>query len=160
MTFSRREFIVTTGAVALSAATAEAQTGEELWFNKVTRWGQTNTSAMDVRNYDVEFWRGQWRRTGIQAIIPNGVAGFATFPSHNPLLETSEFAPNRDLLGEITKAARADGLYVASRMDSFVLTPKIRAAYPQWRTTLLLRLLQGALGARCRRSDAGRPQPR
>jgi hypothetical protein len=134
MTLSRREFIVTTGAVALSATTARAQAGQELWFNKVTRWGQTNTSAMDVRNYDVEFWRGQWRRTGIQAIIPNGVAGFATFPSRNPLLETSEFAPDRDLLGEITKAARADGLYVASRMDSFVLTPKISAAYPQWLT--------------------------
>ena len=107
MMLSRREFLVTTGVVALGATTVRAHAGQELWFNKLTRWGQTNTSAMDVRNYDVEFWRGQWRRTGIQAIIPNGVAGFATFPSRNPLLETSEFAPNRDLLGEITKAARA-----------------------------------------------------
>jgi len=136
MTLSRREFIATTGAVALSATTARAHTqaGKELWFNKVTRWGQTNTSAIDVRNYDVEFWRRQWQRTGIQAILPNGVAGFATFPSRNPLLETSEFAPDRDLLGELTKAARADGLYVVSRMDSGVLNPKIRAAYPQWLT--------------------------
>jgi len=55
MMLTRREFIVTTGAVALSATTARTQAGQELWFNKVTRWGQTNTSAMDVRNYDVEF---------------------------------------------------------------------------------------------------------
>jgi len=52
----------------------------------------------------------------------------------NPLLETSEFAPDRDLLGEITKAARADGLYVVSRMASGVLNPKIHATYPQWLT--------------------------
>jgi len=145
MSWSRRQFIifagaatVTTGACARRAAAAESDS----WFDNVTRWCQINTSSLDVRNYDVGFWREQWRRTGAQAIMANGVAGFATFPSRNPLIERSSFAPDRDLLGEVTRAAREEGLYVAARMDSGVLNPKLMEAFPNW----LVRDAQGKPG--------------
>lgn len=142
MNISRRGFMQGASIASLAApvgASAVAQVaaaGSVPWYQKVHRWGQTNISLNDVAIYDVQFWREQLRRTGIQAIMANGVAGFATFRSRNPLVDTSHFAPERDLFGEIAAGARADGMYLIARMDANVLNPRIVAAYPDWRNQL------------------------
>ena len=71
-----------------------------------------NNSYLDVANYDVAFWRSYWKRTGTQAILVNGYAGFAAFTSSDPD-GRSPFAPNRDLFGEIAAAHATE--YISSR---------------------------------------------
>jgi hypothetical protein len=139
MKVTRRRFMVYAGLASASVLTASRAAtvlgaGKVPWYANVNRWGQINMSEQDVALYDVGFWRSQWKRTAVQAILTNAVAGFATFPSKNPLVFSSPFAPDRDLMAEINSAARADGLYVVARMDSGVINPKIAEAYDDWRS--------------------------
>jgi len=106
---------------------------ETRWYRTTHRWGMTNLSERDVADYDVEFWRSQWRRTRLQALVANGVASFATFRSRNPLVPTSAFAPDRDLLGEVVAAGREDGLRVCVRMDTHTVPEPLLEARAEWR---------------------------
>jgi hypothetical protein len=93
----------------------------------------TNLSERDVADYDLGFWRSQWRRTRLQGLIANGIASFATFPSRNPHVPTSRFAPERDLLGEIVAAAREDDIRLCVRMDSNIIPPPVLREHADWR---------------------------
>jgi len=145
MKYTRRQFVVASAAASSSVFILGAKVipdqnrlvGRAPWYQGCTRWGQTNTSEQDVAIYDVSFWRGQWRRVGVQVILANACAGFATFPSRNPLVASSRFAPQRDLLGEINDAARADNIFVVARMDSGVLNQQLLEKFSDWRTRTL-----------------------
>ena len=137
---TRREFLFTTGSLSavlllndLHIAGAQVPADSAPWFANCVRWGQTNLTLKDIATCDVAFWRDFWKRTDTQAILVNGVAGFATFPSRNPLIESSPFAPDRDLFGEINAAARAEGIYVLARMEANSLTERIRNAFSDYR---------------------------
>jgi hypothetical protein len=54
----------------------------------------------------------------VQAVIINAGGIVAYYPSKFPLHHRAEFLGERDLFGELTKAAHDDGLYVMARMDS------------------------------------------
>src|SRR5690348_13218899 len=138
---TRREFLVTAGSVSaalllsdLHTLEAQAPAGGAPWYANCVRWGQTNLTLKDIATCDVGFWRDFWKRTDTQAVLVNGVAGFAAFPSRNPLIESSPFAPNRDLFGEINTAARAEGIYVLARMESNNITERVRNAFADYRT--------------------------
>jgi len=138
---TRREFLVTAGSASaalllndLHTVGAQIQAGSAPWFANCVRWGQTNLTLKDIATCDVAFWRDFWKQTSAQAVLVNGVAGFAAFPSRNPLLESSPFAPNRDLFGEINAAARAEGIYVLARMEANNVTERIRNAFADYRT--------------------------
>ena len=93
MIVTRRQFAITTGALTAAIVIAPKATltsyGQVPWYRRVSRWGQANNSYLDVANYDVGFWRSYWKRTGTQAILCNGYAGFAAFTSSNPLIARS-----------------------------------------------------------------------
>src|SRR5919202_1373770 len=114
MAVSRRE-LFTAGAFLWSAASAQPRTP---WYRRTTRWGQTNITEKDPERYDIEWWRGQWKRTATQGVIINAGGIVAYYPSKFPLHHRAEFLKGRDLFGELTKAAHDDGLFVMARMDS------------------------------------------
>ena len=95
-------------------------------------WGQTNITEKDPVRYDIDWWRGYWKRTEVQAVIINAGGIVAYYPSKFPLHHRAEFLGDRDLFGELTKAAHADGIFVMARMDSNRTAEDFFKAHPDW----------------------------
>ena len=102
------------------------------WYKRVVRWGQTNITEKDPIRYDVEWWRKQWKRTGVQGVIINAGGIITYYPSKYELSYRSPFLGERDLFGEIVEAARKDGLCVLARMDSNRVDEKFYIEHPDW----------------------------
>jgi hypothetical protein len=127
--WTRREFL---GASA--AFTLAPQVGQTPWYRRAYRWGQTNITEKDPLHYDIEWWRGYWKQTAVQAVIINAGGIVAYYPSRFPLHHRAEFLNGRDLFGELTAAAHADGLFVMARMDSNRASEDFFQAHPEWFT--------------------------
>ena len=139
---SRREFIRETaaGTVALAAGMSASPGARAVpprdrpWYRRAFLWGQTNITEKDPEQYDIGWWRGQWKRTGVHAVIINAGGIVAYYPSRFPLHHRAEFLNGRDLFGELTKAAHDDGLFVMARMDSNRTAADFYEAHPDWFT--------------------------
>src|SRR3954471_2544331 len=102
------------------------------WYRRAYRWGQTNITEKDPVRYDIDWWRGYWKRTRVQAVIVNAGGIVAYYPSRFPLHHRAEFLNGRDLFGELTTAAHEDGLWVMARMDSKRAAGDVFQAHPDW----------------------------
>ncbi len=143
---SRRVFLQQTAAVTAAlagvSATAFAASGssettargatDTPWYRRALRWGQTNITERDPATYDLPWWRGYWKRTQVQAVIINAGGIVAYYPSRFPLHRRAEFLGDRDLFGELSQAAHADGLAVLARMDSGGAGEEFYRAHPDW----------------------------
>jgi len=133
---TRRAFVRTsiTGAVALAVDAPAQQRGSTTlpWYRRAYRWGQTNITEKDPVRYDIGWWRAFWKKTEVQAVIINAGGIVAYYPSKFPLHHRAEFLNNRDLFGELTKAAHDDGLFVMARMDSNRVSEDFFKAHPDW----------------------------
>jgi len=143
---TRREFIKKiTAAVTLPLVVADLVafaadkpiTGPEPalelpWYRRVTRWGQTNITEKDPQQYDIAWWRKQWKRTQIGGVIINAGGIVSYYPSKVPLHKPSQFLNGRDLFGELCRAAHEDGLAVFARMDSNRASEEFYKAHPDW----------------------------
>jgi hypothetical protein len=127
---NRREFIAA-GAAAMAVQAAAPQ---KPWYRRVTRWGQTNITEKDPIRYDIAWWRQYWKRTKVQGVIINAGGIVAYYPSKFPLQHRAEFLGDRDLYGELAKAAHEDGLVVIARMDSNRASEDFFKAHPDWFT--------------------------
>ncbi len=150
MTTSRRDFIKETiaatsvlGVVTPQSITATIATlgrvasrddapSAQPWYRRALRWGQTNIREIDPPEYDIAWWRQQWKRTQIQAVIINAGGIVAYYPTTIPLHHRASGLGNRDLYGELAAAARADGIVVVARMDSNRADERFYAAHPDW----------------------------
>src|SRR4051812_41531924 len=116
MASTRRQFMK--DAAAASAAFSVMQTAvtpaadqrqrpraPQPWYRRAYLWGQTNITEKDPVRYDIAWWRTQWQRTRVQAVIVNAGGIVAYYPSTFPLHHRAEFLNGRDLFGELTKAA-------------------------------------------------------
>src|ERR1039457_2833837 len=92
--------------------------GELPWYRRALRWGQTNITEIDPQRYDIAWWRQHWKRTQIQGVIINAGGIVAYYPSQFPLHYRAAALGDRDLYGELARAAHEDGLAVLARMDS------------------------------------------
>src|SRR6478735_10330453 len=122
MTTTRREFVAQLGALAVLAGTVgrakpsdhpdpDANSAAPApWYRRTLRWGQTNITEIDPSRYDIPWWREYWRRTAIQGVIVNAAGIVAYYPSRYPLQYRALGLGDRDLFGELTRAARAQGL--------------------------------------------------
>jgi hypothetical protein len=128
---TRREFLSTVTAIALAPARAAAAPTEP-WYRRTTRWGQTNITEIDPSRYDIPWWRAFWKRTQVQGVIINAGGIVAYYPSKFPLQHRAEFLGDRDLYGDLAKAARADGLVVVAHMDSNRTAEDFFKAHPDW----------------------------
>ncbi|HVW83169.1 MAG TPA: hypothetical protein VHB50_00735, partial [Bryobacteraceae bacterium] len=131
---TRREFI-SAASVALASAPGALQAAPvEPWYRRVRRWGQTNITEKDPVRYDIAWWREFWKRTQTEGVIINAGGIVAYYPSKYPLQHRAEFLGNRDLYGELAKAAHEDGLAVVARMDSNRTSEDFFQAHPDWFT--------------------------
>lgn len=143
-TVTRRDFLRDSVAAAAAVraglaarpASAEPQTPTSPvpWYRRAFLWGQTNITEKDPVRYDIGWWREQWKRTAVQAVIINAGGIVAYYPSRFPLHHRAEFLGDRDLFGELTKAAHDDGLFVMARMDSNRTAEDFFQAHPDWFT--------------------------
>ena len=122
-TFIRDAAVAAVGTVALPALAHAASPPQRAapplpWYRRAYRWGQTNITEKDPVRYDIPWWRSQWKRTEVLAVIIYAGGIVAYYPSRFPLHHRAEFLNGRDLFGELTKAAHDDGLFVMARMDS------------------------------------------
>ena len=124
------------GAAVATAAGAAAQSasGNLPWYRRAYRWGQTNIVEKDPVRYDIAWWRKHWKETQVQAVIINAGGIVAYYPSKFPLHHRAEFLNGRDLLGELTRAAHEDGIFVMARMDSNRTAEDFFKAHPDWFT--------------------------
>jgi hypothetical protein len=137
MDTTRRTFVQLTlaAAAAQSAANPQARTGgTQPWYLRTYRWGQTNITEKDPDQYDIPWWREQWKRTEVQGVIINAGGIVAYYPSKFPLHHRAQFLNGRDLFGDLTKAAHQDGLVVMARMDSNRTAEDFYQAHPDWFT--------------------------
>ena len=149
MPTNRRDFLTQLGALTVLGATGgvgeaapgrttralhDAQHGgaAEPWFRRTLRWGQTNITEIDPERYDIAWWRRYWKRTAIQGVIINAGGIVAYYPSKFPLQHRALRLGDRDLFGEVTRAAREDGLTVLARMDSNRVHEAMFRAHPDW----------------------------
>lgn len=102
------------------------------WYRRALRWGQTNINELDPTRYDIPLWQDYWKRTRVQAIIVNAGGIVAFYPSKFPLHRRAKFLGDRDLFGDLTRAARAQGISVIARMDSGGAGEEFYAAHPDW----------------------------
>ena len=102
------------------------------WYQRTRRWGQTNITELDPLRCDLAWWREHWRRTRVQGVIVNAGGIVAYYPSRFPFHYRAEHLGDRDLFGEVTQAAREEGLVVLARMDSNRLHQDAYRQYPEW----------------------------
>ncbi len=139
---TRREFLkkssifpaasVLIGGDGVHRAPAQNPQAEPPWYRRTLRWGQTNISEEDPSRYDIEWWRQHWKRTRIQGVIINAGGIVAYYPSRFLLQHRAENLRDRDLLGQLTEAARKDGLVVLARMDSNRAHEPLFKTHPDW----------------------------
>jgi hypothetical protein len=129
---TRRNFLAAgTGMLAWSASQAAAADNTP-WYRRTYRWGQTNITEADAVRYDIAWWRDFWKRTQVQGVIINAGGIVAYYPSKYPLHHRAQFLGDRDLYGELSKAAHEDGLVVLARMDSNSTAEAFYRAHPDW----------------------------
>jgi hypothetical protein len=68
----------------------------------------------------------------VQGVIINAGGIVAYYPSKYPLQHRAEFLGDRDLYGDLAKAAHDDGLTVIARMDSNRTAEDFFKAHPDW----------------------------
>src|SRR5437764_11527292 len=105
-------------AVGTSAALAAQTDSAVPWYQRALRWGQTNITERDPARYDLAGWRQYWKRTQVQGVIINAGGIVAYYPSRFPLHRRAGFLDDRDLFGDLVRAAHEEGLGVLARMDS------------------------------------------
>jgi hypothetical protein len=114
-------------------ATAEGDNPQAVpWYRRTLRWGQTNITEIDPARYDIPWWRQYWRRTAVQGVIINAGGIFAYYPSKFPLHHRAAGLGDRDLYGDLARAAHDDGLVVLARMDSNRAHEPMYHAHPDW----------------------------
>ena len=140
---TRREFLKQLGAATTMAAvygspsvhSKESRKDAAItipWYRRTYRWAQTNITEIDPTRYDIAWWRQHWKRTQIQGVIINAGGIFAYYPSKFPLHHRPAALGDRDLYGELARAAHEDGLAVLARMDSNRAHEAFYQAHPDW----------------------------
>jgi hypothetical protein len=118
--------------------TAGRKTGSaaQPWYRRVMRWGQTNVREIDAApgHYDVKWWVEHWKRTETQGVIVNAGGIVAYYPSRFPLQRRSPYLGSRDVFGEVSAAAKKNGIVVVARMDSSRANERFYFEHPDWFT--------------------------
>lgn len=136
MKLSRRRFIEAgaVGAILPLPGIAAQAAAREPWYRRVKRWGQVNITENDVTSFDIRFWRDYIKMTGTQGVLYNAAGMVAYYPTKVPFQRRSEFLGDRDLLGDLAAASRADGVTFVARLSYSNWNPEMFATHPDWST--------------------------
>ena len=116
----------------LSSVLDNSNENDVPWYRRVTRWGQINITENNSANFDIDWWRKYWKKTETQGIVLNAGGVVAYYPSKVPLHKRAESLGDRDLFGELSRAAHEDGLVVFARVDSGKVGEEFYKAHPDW----------------------------
>jgi len=119
-------------SIALKSISDLADNPEQSWFRTVTRWGQVNITEKDPQQYDISWWRQYWKRTETKGVIINAGGIVAYYPTKVPFHKKAEYLKDKDLFGDLCRAAHEDGLVVFARMDSNRAHQEFYDQYPGW----------------------------
>lgn len=122
------------GTGLAASAQASAKGNPLPWYRRTTRWMQTNIAEIDATRYDIPWWREHWKRTQTQGVVVNAGGIVAYYPTEVPGHRRAEFLGDRDLFGDLSKAAHEDGIVVFARMDSNGAGEALYTAHPDWFT--------------------------
>jgi hypothetical protein len=120
------------GALGAEGKKTAKRAPQPVWYRGTLRWGQTNITEKDVTRYDIRWWRDYWKRTEIQGVIVNAGGIVAYYPSRFPLHRRAQFLGERDMFGDLSRAARAEGLALLARMDSGGAAEDFFEAHGDW----------------------------
>jgi hypothetical protein len=98
----------------------------------VKRWGQINLNERDPLDADVGWWVDYWRRTHTQGIVLNAGGIIAFYPTEVPFHHRATFLGDRDLFGELSRAARGNGMAVIARTDSNRADSRVYYEHVEW----------------------------
>jgi hypothetical protein len=136
---SRRDFLKMAATIPLAASLGsisynpvEAEPASVPWYRRTCRWGQINLNELDPQNFDLPWWRNYWKQTQTQGLVVNAGGIVAFYPSKEPLHHQAKLLNGRDLYGDLTRAAHADGLAVFARMDCGSAFEPFYKAHPDW----------------------------
>ena len=113
-------------------AEGQANSSEVPWYRRAVRWGQTNINEMDPIRYDIDWWRQHWKKTHVQGLVINAGGIVAYYPSKHKLQYRAKYLGERDLYGDLVRAAHEDGIAVLARMDSNRAQEEFYRAHPDW----------------------------
>ena len=134
---SRRQFLkqaAIAGAVLPSINLTKNIIGEDQqqpWYRTVTRWESILPKKI-LKQYDIKWWRGYWKRTSIQGVIINAGGIVAYYPTKIHFHKQAEYLKGSDLFGDLCRAAHEDGLAVFARMDSNRAHQEFYDQHPDW----------------------------
>ncbi|MEX2235734.1 MAG: beta-galactosidase, partial [Cyclobacteriaceae bacterium] len=120
------------GSVEAKPFAGKADQANTPWYRRVTRWGQINITEKDPMQYDIAWWRKFWKQTGTQGVVINAGGIVAYYPTRIPLHRRATYLQDRDLFGELCRAAHEDGIAVFARMDSNRAHEEFYIAHPDW----------------------------
>lgn len=135
---TRRETLML-GAGALALATMDAPafavTGDMAglpWANNAMRWAQVAFTEEDPPRYDPNFWFDFFRKTHVEAVCLSAGGDIAFYPTRVPLHKRARDLGDRDMLGEMIKGCRAQGISVVTRVDPHAMSEEAYAVHPEW----------------------------
>jgi hypothetical protein len=102
------------------------------WCNECMRFGQVNIRETDPVDLNVQFWADFWNRCRIHGIVLNACGITAYYPTATPRHRKSPWLGNRDLFGELCRAAKAQGMRVLARIDPSRVEKYFYEAHPDW----------------------------
>ncbi len=105
------------------------------WCNECMRFGQVNIRETDPVGLDVEFWADFWKRCRLHGIVLNACGIVAYYPTEVALHRRSPWLGDRDLFGELCRAAKAQGMRVLARIDPSGVEKDFYEVHPDWFVT-------------------------
>jgi hypothetical protein len=102
------------------------------WADNAMRWAQVAFTEEDPPRYDPNFWFDLFRKTHVQAVCLSAGGDIAFYPTRVPLHKRARDLGDRDMLGEMVKGCRAQGISIITRIDPHAMSEDAYAAHPEW----------------------------
>ena len=131
---SRREFMLTAGALAAGATVMRAANPPaEEWFDHPMRWFQLVLAENDPGTYDTGFWLDYFRRIQADAVCLSAGGCVCYYPTKIQDHHRSAWMKEgMDPFGELVAACRKEGRVVVARTDPHSVRGETADAHPEW----------------------------
>ena len=129
---NRRDWMLTTGALAAAGAAFGQPSPAPGWFDRPMRWVQLAFVEDDPGRYDPGFWLDYFKRVHADAVCLSAGGCVAFYPTRVPLHYRSKFLGSGDAFGEMLAGCRKLGMVVTARIDPHAAHQDVYDAHPDW----------------------------
>jgi Hypothetical glycosyl hydrolase 6 len=133
----RREFLQSACAAAAAWSCAPGivlaqRAASGLWHERPLRIYHPNPREIELRTLDVKRFVADCQATQAEAVVISVGGVYAFYPSSVKYHHVSEVVGERDLVGEIATACRAQNLRVIARVDFAKARADVWGDHPEW----------------------------